>query len=52
MIHLIQMINYQVKHAPQKVELGQDNQQFQKTAKQQKMDGSYERLMAERRLIQ
>jgi len=37
---------------PQKVGLGQDNQQFQKTAKQQKMDESYERLMAERRLIQ
>ena len=36
----------------QKVGLGQDNQQFQKTAKQQKMDESYERLMAERRLIQ
>ena len=37
--------------SPQKVGLGQDNQQFQKSAKQQKMDESYERLMAERQLI-
>ena len=35
----------------QKVELGQDNSQFQKSAKQQQMDDSYERLMAERQLI-
>lgn len=35
----------------QKVELGQDNGQFQKSAKQQEMDSSYERLMAERNLI-
>ena len=35
----------------QKVELGQDNSQFQKSAKQQQMDSSYERLMSERQLI-
>ena len=35
----------------QKIELGQDNSQFQKSAKQQQMDSSYERLMAERNLI-
>lgn len=35
----------------EKVELGQDNSKFQKSAKQQQMDSSYERLMAERQLI-
>lgn len=34
-----------------KVALGNDNSQFQKSAKQQQMDDSYERLMAERNLI-
>lgn len=37
---------------PQKVPLGKDNSQFQKSSKQQQMDASYERLMAERNLIQ
>jgi hypothetical protein len=36
---------------PQKVPMEQDNSQFQKSAKQQQMDSSYERLMAERNLI-
>ena len=36
---------------PQKVPMEQDNSQFQKSAKQQQMDSSYERLMAERQLI-
>ena len=36
---------------PQKVPIEQDNSQFQKSAKQQQMDSSYERLMAERNLI-
>jgi hypothetical protein len=36
---------------PNKVPLGQDNSQFQKSEKQQQMDSSYERLMAERQLI-
>jgi hypothetical protein len=35
----------------QKVELGQDNTQYQKSEKQQQMDSSYERLMNERNLI-
>ena len=35
----------------QKVPMEQDNSQFQKSAKQQQMDSSYERLMAERQLI-
>ena len=43
--------NDQLAPAPQKVELGQDNTQYQKSAKQQQMDSSYERLMAERNLI-
>jgi len=43
--------NDQLAPAPQKTELGQDNSQFQKSAKQQEMDSSYERLMAERNLI-
>ena len=43
--------NDQLAPAPQKVELGQDNSQYQKSAKQQQMDSSYERLMAERNLI-
>ena len=38
-------------HQPQKVPMEQDNSQFQKSAKQQQMDASYERLMAERNLI-
>lgn len=36
---------------PQKVPMEQDNSQFQKSAKQQQMDSSYERLMAERQLL-
>ena len=36
---------------PHKVPMDQDNSQFQKSAKQQQMDSSYERLMAERQLI-
>jgi glutaredoxin len=35
----------------EKVPMQQNNDQFQKTAKQQQMDSSYERLMAERQLI-
>ena len=34
-----------------KVPMESDNSQFQKTAKQQQMDSSYERLMSERQLI-
>ncbi len=34
-----------------KIPMEQDNTQFQKSAKQQQMDQSYERLMAERKLI-
>ena len=34
-----------------KVPMEPDNSQFQKTAKQQQMDSSYERLMSERQLI-
>ena len=34
-----------------KVPMEQDNSQFQKSAKQQQMDSSYERLMSERQLI-
>ena len=40
-----------VTQQPQKVPMEQDNSQFQKSAKQQQMDSSYERLMAERNLI-
>ena len=36
---------------PHKVPMDQDNSRFQKSAKQQQMDSSYERLMAERNLI-
>ena len=36
---------------PQKVPLEQDNTNFQKSAKQQQMDSSYERLMAERQMV-
>jgi hypothetical protein len=43
--------NDQLAPAPQKVELGQDNSQYQKSSKQQQMDSSYERLMNERNLI-
>ena len=35
----------------EKVPMQQNNDQFQKSAKQQQMDSSYERLMAERQLI-
>ena len=43
--------NDQLAPAPQKVELGQDNSQYQKSEKQQQMDNSYDRLMNERNLI-
>lgn len=33
------------------IQVGNDNTQFQKSSKQQKMDESYERLMAERRIM-
>ena len=36
---------------PQKVPMEQDNARFQQSEKQQQMDSSYERLMAERNLI-
>ena len=36
---------------PQKVPMESDNTQFQQSEKQQEMNGSYERLMAERQLI-
>lgn len=35
----------------EKIPMQQNNDQFQKSAKQQQMDSSYERLMAERQLI-
>ncbi len=40
-----------VGEEPQKVDIGNDNTNFQKSAKQKQMDESYERLMAERNLI-
>jgi len=43
--------NDQLAPQPQKVPMEQDNAQFQKSAKQQQMDSSYERLMSERQLI-
>ena len=43
--------NDQLAPQPQKVPMDQDNAQFQKSAKQQQMDSSYERLMAERNLV-
>lgn len=43
--------NDQLAPNPQKVALEQDNSNFQQSAKQQQMDSSYERLMAERQLI-
>ena len=43
--------NDQLATNPQKVPLEQDNTNFQKSAKQQQMDSSYERLMAERQLV-
>ena len=43
--------NDQLSPSPNKVPLEQDNSQYQKTAKQQQMDSSYERLMAERQMI-
>jgi hypothetical protein len=41
----------QLAPSPQKVPMESDNSQFQQSAKQQQMDSSYERLMAERQLI-
>ena len=52
MFSLISDSNDQLGEAqPNKVPLEQDNSNFQKSAKQQQMDSSYERLMAERQLI-
>ena len=51
MFAMISEENDQLAPAPQKTGLGQDNDQFQKSAKQQEMDSSYERLMSERNLI-